>query len=104
MSQKSDYLPMLCPPGNGVFTVNTAKERKASLHQRLFNESAPEKVESAWKNSLGDLGTKTKVALLGICSDCGGGIQRGANWGPLFIRQNTYENSPWYKKPEFLDL
>jgi agmatinase len=32
----------------------------------------------------------TKPLLIGIPSDTGGGIQRGANWGPLFIREQTH--------------
>lgn len=104
MSISFETSSMLCPPGNGVFTVNTAKERKAALHQKLFQKTDPSEVEKAWKSSLKSLTKETKVAVLGVCSDCGGGIQRGANWGPLFIRQETYENAPWYQENDFLDL
>lgn len=98
---------MLCPAGNGVYTVNTAKERKAALHSEIYNEENPDKVEKAWKDSFAHFLKTAKdspVGLLGICSDCGGGIQRGANWGPLFIRQNLYEGHPWHKEDNFFDL
>src|SRR5690606_34952695 len=39
--------------------------------------------------------------LLGITSDTGGGIQRGANWGPLFIRQHFSDK---YDLSSFVDL
>lgn len=94
---------MLCPPGNGVYTVNTAKERKAQLHNQLYQAHEATAVESLWRESLKNL-SEAKVALLGVCSDCGGGIQRGANWGPLFIRQHTYSTSPWFQEEGFLDL
>jgi len=75
----------LCPPGNGVFTVNTAKERKKSLHTSLYGSS--ENVEQAWQAQTAKLDSDNRPVVLGICSDTGGGILRGANWGPLFLRQ-----------------
>ncbi|OUR99888.1 arginase [Halobacteriovorax marinus] len=83
---------LLCPPGDGVYTVNTAKERKAHLHNKLYgtNESIKEK----WHNSLGDVLKNDAPLILGVCSDTGGGIQRGANWGPLFLRSTLLEEHP----------
>ncbi|WP_440056687.1 arginase family protein (plasmid) [Pseudoalteromonas sp. T1lg65] len=83
----------LCPPGDGVFTVNTAKERKAALRQKLYGQT--EGVESVWQTSLQDIEkSQHKAAILGISSDCGGGILRGANWGPLFLRSTLIEQQP----------
>lgn len=76
---------LLCPPGDGVFTVNTAKERKALLRDALFGTDAD--VKAQWLARLSEFAAApSPVALLGISSDCGGGILRGANWGPLFLR------------------
>jgi agmatinase len=82
----------LCPPGNGVFTVNTAKERKEALHQALYGQS--DNIETLWKKTLTALPESSKAVILGIASDCGGGILRGANWGPLFIRSTLLEQYP----------
>lgn len=82
----------LCPPGNGVFTVNTAKERKEQLHQTIFGQAS--NIDDLWKSSLNKLPDASHAILLGIASDCGGGILRGANWGPLFIRSTLLENYP----------
>lgn len=79
---------LLCPPGNGVYTVHTAKENKDKLHKTLYGTL--ENVEGIWKKSLEQLGD---VLMLGVCSDTGGGILRGANWGPLFLRE-TLINLP----------
>ncbi len=77
---------LLCPPGNGVFTVNTAKEKKEKLHKALFPSCTDEdSVEEQWHNEIANINPE-QVSLLSIPSDCGGGIHRGANWGPLFIR------------------
>lgn len=83
----------LCPPGDGVFTVNTAKERKAALREKLYGQT--ENIEPLWKASLNALGeSEHKAAILGISSDCGGGILRGANWGPLFLRSTLLTQQP----------
>lgn len=82
----------LCPPGNGVFTVNTAKERKEALHQALFGQT--ENIDNIWRESLDQLPQSSKAVILGIASDCGGGILRGANWGPLFLRSTLSQQHP----------
>ncbi|XQW83770.1 arginase family protein [Thalassotalea piscium] len=82
----------LCPPGNGVFTVNTAKERKEKLHKALYGQTSD--IETLWKNSLTQLESSSSAVILGIASDCGGGILRGANWGPLFVRSTLLEHYP----------
>jgi agmatinase len=73
----------LCPPGEGVFTVHTGKDKRERLQKALYGE---ENAREAWLLSLEKLAHE-KVALFGVASDCGGGIQRGANWGPLFVRE-----------------
>ena len=82
----------LCPPGDGVYTVHTAKARKQSLQQALYGRS--ENIEPLWKKSLTTLPDTANVLMLGICSDCGGGVLRGANWGPLFLRSALQQYQP----------
>lgn len=76
--------PCLCPPGYGVHTVHTARERKEALLSRLYPGRTD--VRQAWQESLTHLQDETLPLVTGICCDTGGGILRGANWGPLFIR------------------
>lgn len=76
---------LLTIPGNGVFTVHTAKDKKESYWENNFSTSDIKKVETVWSKQLEDI-SQYQTAILGVCSDAGGGIQRGANWGPLFIR------------------
>lgn len=90
---KDKLINCLCPPGDGVFTVNTAKERKSALRQKLYGQ--PDGVEPLWLAQLDSLPASTsKSAILGISSDCGGGILRGANWGPLFLRNTLLDQHP----------
>ncbi len=83
------------PPGDGVYTVSNAKDRKDQLHTRMYKST--DDVERLWQDSL-----KSKlnpsfsgIGVLGICSDTGGGIQRGANWGPLFLREAMLSQYEW---------
>lgn len=80
------YFQYLCPPGNGVYTVHTAREHKQKLHQKLYQTVDESEVIESWKTSFKEINKKNQLCLLGVTSDTGGGIQRGANWGPLFIR------------------
>ncbi len=89
---KNKLISCLCPPGNGVYTVNTAKERKELLHQTIFGQATD--IDNLWKSSLNDLPSASKAIILGVASDCGGGILRGANWGPLFLRSTLLKNHP----------
>lgn len=89
---KEKLIQCLCPPGNGVFTINTAKERKEQLHQTIFGQTT--NIDYLWKNSLNKLLEASRAVILGIASDCGGGILRGANWGPLFIRTTLLKQHP----------
>ena len=86
------YKKILCPPGDGVYTVNTAKDKKEELWQLLYPSSSNFVAE--WEKQLESFLNPTEVYLLGICSDTGGGIMRGANWGPLFIRLALLEKYP----------
>lgn len=83
----------LTPPGEGVFTVHTASERRNSLQSRLFGAQAvaDKTVRSLWESSLEKELPQADCLLFGIASDCGGGIQRGANWGPLFLRETMLQ-------------
>lgn len=82
-------------PGEGVFTVSNARERKAKLHKKLYGSG--DDVKAKWLDHLKKSLSKdfSGVATLGICSDTGGGIQRGANWGPLFVRDAILDLGQW---------
>ncbi len=76
-------------PGNGVYTVHTARDKKERLYQSLYKQT--ENIESIWKKQIESLPTFS-TCILGLPSDNGGGIQRGANWGPLFLRDTLLQS------------
>ena len=85
MKLQDRLLKYLVPAGNGVHTVQTAKDKKEKLHQVLYGTNDDHIIKSIWTDHVKKIGMD-RVHLLGITSDAGGGIQRGANWGPLFCR------------------
>jgi agmatinase len=103
-SQPSFFAAMkqyLTPPGEGVFTVHTGSERRNSLQAKLFGSDAvaQKRVRAMWEQGLEADLPKAKCVIFGIASDCGGGILRGANWGPLFLRETmlgVYPDLPAY--------
>ncbi len=89
MSLEKEYLTY---PGNGVYTVKTAEEKKLKVLKKLYNTDDFENAEKAWKESFNRF-EESSVCILGAPSDVGAGIVRGSNWGPLAIRekiQNKY--------------
>ncbi|EQC46172.1 arginase family protein [Bacteriovorax sp. Seq25_V] len=97
-----NFKSYLCPPGSGVFTVNTAKEKKDMLWHKLYNTT--ENVPAIWEAQLSEKVEKDGVFLIGVCSDCGGGIQRGANWGPLYLRNTLIESHAELKYDDLGDI
>lgn len=80
----------LCPPGDGVYTVHTGQDKKNVYQNKLYQGN----IKENWRNSLISHYKSEDLCLLGIPSDTGGGIQRGANWGPLFIREFFTAQNP----------
>lgn len=76
---------LLTLPGDGVYTVHTARDKKIKLLEKYYGN--PRSALKKWKKVLSSLDPQ-KPWILGIPSDNGGGIQRGANWGPLFLREH----------------
>ena len=89
---------LLTLPGNGVHTVHTARERKERLREAIFGTKDLKKAETLWGKKLDELPVNRPL-VIGIPSDNGGGIQRGANWGPLAIRGEILQ-----EKNKFTDV
>ena len=86
---------LLCAPGRGVHTVHTASDKKIRLDNLLYDlkDGQERDATALWSDKLKSLPSHQGAVILGICSDTGGGIQRGANWGPLVVRVALAEAS-----------
>ena len=89
---------LLTLPGNGVYTVHTAREKKEKLFKAYYGTPKLETAQAKWLKSIENLNPERPL-VIGIPSDNGGGIQRGANWGPLMLRQELLD-----QRKEFTDL
>ncbi len=77
----------LTPPGSGVFTVSTGAHRRQQLEAHAFPQHrGRDDLRRLWWDKVQNLYFIERPILFGIPSDTGGGIHRGANWGPLEIR------------------
>ncbi len=93
-----DIPQLLTLPGNGVYTVNTGKEKKEKLLLAYYGTKNVEVAQKKWLKAFEKLDPKIPW-VIGLPSDNGGGIQRGANWGPLVLRQELISSSK-----DFIDL
>ncbi|HEX3696950.1 MAG TPA: arginase family protein [Polyangia bacterium] len=76
---------MLRPAGGGIFTVSTGRAEQEQLQRALYQAGDAAAVTAQWRAALGSI-TAAKVVVLGIPSDCGAGLVRGAAYGPQGVR------------------
>jgi arginase family enzyme len=95
---------MLRPAGGGVHLVSTGKAEQLALQRRLYGAGDDEAVRARWREDLARV-PGARAVLLGIPSDTGGGVQRGANLGPGAIRARLLEEDPaWPARARDLGL
>jgi agmatinase len=82
----SDVSRFLRPAGGGIFTVSSGRARQDELQRRLYRTGDAAEIQARWRASLDAVG-QAKVAILGIPSDCGAGLVRGAAFGPEGVRR-----------------
>ena len=92
----------LRPPGRGIPTISTGGGHAAPLLHELYGTDQVKEVQSAWEDSLQRI-RRVDTMVLGIPSDTGAGILRGANMGPIGVRQAYFKQFIQYPK-NVLDL
>ena len=92
-------------PGFGVYTVHTGAAKRRNLSKILYPDANSDvEVMEYWKNSLDTILQHEGTFIYGIPTDTGGGIQRGANWGPLSVRETLYQILTAEERKKMLDL
>jgi arginase family enzyme len=81
-----DVSRFLRPAGGGILTVSTGRAQQEELQRRLYRAGDATQVQAAWQAALAAVG-QAKVAIVGIPSDCGAGLVRGAAFGPEGVRR-----------------
>ena len=85
LSPSDQLTHLLRPAGAGLHTVSTGKAEQLALQRALYQVDDAALVPAAWRRSLQALAT-ARVVVLGIPSDCGAGLVRGAAFGPAALR------------------
>jgi agmatinase len=80
-----DLALMLRPAGGGQFTVSTGRAEQLALQKQIYGAADEAHVAALWRGNLQAL-DGAEMAVLGIPSDTGAGLVRGAAYGPRALR------------------
>jgi agmatinase len=90
ISELSRYLR---PAGGGIHTVSTGRAEQEALQRSLYGARDAAEIDARWREALGRV-RDARVAILGIPSDCGAGLVRGAAYGPQGVREAALRLRP----------
>jgi agmatinase len=77
---------LLRPAGGGVHTVSTGRAEQEALQRQLYGARDAAEIDARWREAIAGV-RGARVAILGIPSDCGAGLMRGAAYGPQGVRE-----------------
>ncbi|HVZ88131.1 MAG TPA: arginase family protein [Polyangia bacterium] len=80
-----DLSQFLRPAGGGIYTVSSGRAEREALQKTLYGARDEKEIEARWRAALAAV-AGAEVAVVGIPSDCGAGLARGAAFGPEAVR------------------
>jgi agmatinase len=83
----------LRPAGGGIHTVSTGRAEQEALQRALYGARDAAEIDARWREALGRV-REARVAILGIPSDCGAGLVRGAAYGAQGVREAALRLRP----------
>jgi agmatinase len=84
---------MLRPAGGGIFTVSSGRAEQEALQRAIYGARDAGEVEARWRAALAEA-ADARIVILGVPSDCGAGLIRGASFGPQAVRAAVLELEP----------
>ncbi len=93
----ADLAQFLRPAGGGIHTVSTGRDEQAALQRALYGADDAAEIEARWREAL-IASAGARVAVIGIPSDCGAGLMRGAAYGPQAVRAAVLRTQPDYRE------
>src|SRR5215471_9033127 len=84
---------LLRPAGGGVYTVSTGRADQDALQRALYAARDAAEVDRRWRAALASV-PDARIAILGIPSDVGAGLVRGAAFGPQGVREAVLRLEP----------
>jgi guanidinobutyrase len=89
---------LLRPAAGGLYVVSTGRAAQLAVQRRIYGGDGENEVAARWKEALRRI-PAARVLLLGVPSDVGAGLLRGANMGPQAIRSRMVEEDPaWFAR------
>jgi arginase family enzyme len=86
---------LLRPAGGGIHVVSTGKAEQLDLLRRLYGARDAAGVEARWHEALSRI-PRARVVVLGVPSDTGASLVRGAAWGPVALREGLLRADPGF--------
>src|SRR5262249_18361051 len=83
----------LRPAGGGIHTVTTGRAEQEALQRSLYGARDGAEIDARWREALARV-PGARVAILGIPSDCGAGLMRGAAYRPQGVREAALRLCP----------
>jgi agmatinase len=84
---------LLRPAAGGLYVVSTGLGEQLEIQRRIYGGASENEVAARWREALARA-PSARALLLGIPSDVGAGVLRGANMGPQAIRSRLVEEDP----------
>jgi agmatinase len=81
----NELAAMLRPAGGGIYTVSTGRAEQQALQRALYQARDEAEIDAGWREALARV-AQARIAILGVPSDCGAGLVRGASYGPQGVR------------------
>jgi len=89
---------LLRPAAGGLYAVSTGKAEQLAIQERIYEARGENEVAQRWKDALARIAA-ARVVLVGIPSDTGASILRGANQGPQELRARLLDDDPeWFAR------
>lgn len=95
-SGDTELTQLLRPAGGGIHTVSTGRAEQEALQRELYGARTAADIDARWRESLAGI-AGARVAILGIPSDCGAGLMRGAAYGPQGVREAALRLLPDFR-------
>ncbi len=93
MDPVAELALLLRPAAGGLYVVSTGREEQLAVQRRIYGAESENEIAFRWREALARA-REARVLLLGVPSDVGAGIRRGANEGPQAIRARLVEEDP----------
>lgn len=95
MDPRDELALLLRPAAGGLYVVSTGREQQLAIQRRIYGGATENDVAAGWRAAL-SRARGARAFLLGIPSDVGAGLQRGAAMGPEAIRARLVDEDPGF--------